>query len=84
MEGHLTYCRGGHKHIPPPPPHHTNICKFSKLCLPGSYIFVRLRRVTFKFGNFTNLKALFQVVSTDFSKLIHVKSCKNHRRFLYI
>ena len=65
-------------------PHHTNICKFSKLCLAGSYIFVRLRRVTFKFGNFTNFKALFQVMTTDFPELIHVKSWKNHRRFLFI
>ena len=70
----------GHKHIP----HHANVCTFSTLCLPGSYIFVRLRRVTFKFGNFTNFKALFQVVSTDFPSLVHVKSWKNRRRFLYI
>ena len=60
--------------ISPPPPHHANVCTFSTLCLPGSYIFVRLRRVTFKFGNFTNFKALFQVVSTDFPSLVHVKS----------
>ena len=51
---------------PLPSPHHTNVCTFSKLCLAGSYIFVRLRRVTFKFGNFTNFKALFQVMSTNF------------------
>ena len=51
---------------PLPFPHHTNVCTFSKLCLAGSYIFVRLRRVTFKFGNFTNFKALFQVMSTNF------------------
>ena len=31
-----------------------------------SYIFARLRRITFKLGKFTNLKAPFSVVSTDF------------------
>ena len=31
-----------------------------------SYIFARLRRITFKFGSITNFKALFSVVSTDF------------------
>ena len=30
------------------------------------YIFVSFQQVTFKLGNFTNLKALFSVVSTDF------------------
>ena len=29
-------------------------------------IFARLRRVIFKFGSFTNIKALFPVMSTDF------------------
>ena len=29
------------------------------------YPFAHLRRITFKFGNFTDLKALFSVVSTD-------------------
>ena len=38
-----------------------------------SYIFARLRRIAFKFGNFTNFKALFSVVSTDVPKLAHVK-----------
>ena len=31
-----------------------------------SYIFARLRRITFKFGNFSILKTLFPVVSTNF------------------
>jgi len=31
-----------------------------------SYILAHLRRITFKFGNFTNFKALFPVVLTDF------------------
>ena len=30
-----------------------------------SYIFARLRRITFKPGSFTNFKALFPVVTTD-------------------
>ena len=82
---HLTYCVGG-TNIPPTPspPSNTNVCTFSTLCLPSRYIFVRLRRVTFKFGSFTNFKAFFQVVSTDFRELIHVKNWKNHRRFLFI
>ena len=39
-----------------------------------SYILALLRRITFKFGNFTNFKALFSVVSMDFSELVHIKS----------
>ena len=31
-----------------------------------SYIFARLRRITFKLDKFTNFKALFSAVSTDF------------------
>ena len=31
-----------------------------------SYIFVSFQQITFKPGNFINLKALFSVVSTDF------------------
>ena len=42
-----------------------------------SYILALLRRITFKFGNFTNFKALFSVVSMDFSELVHIKSWKN-------
>ena len=33
------------------------------------YIFARLRRITFKFGSFTNFKALFSVVLTDFPQI---------------
>ena len=80
---HLTYCVRAQTY-PPLPPHHANVCTFSTLCLPGSYIFVRLRRVTFKFGNFTNFKALFQVMSTGFPWLATRKVEKNHRRFLFI
>ena len=32
----------------------------------GSDIFTHLRRVTFKFGSFTNIKPLFPVVTKDF------------------
>ena len=60
---------GGHKLTP----HHENVCKFS-LSL-RNYICARLRRITFKFGDFTNMKALFPVVSTDFPLLVpHVKT----------
>ena len=46
-------------------PHHTNVCKFSQLFVAMSSL-TRLRRITFKLGIFTNFKALFPVVSTDF------------------
>ena len=47
-----------------PPPHHTNVCKkFSTL---RRYIFSKSRRVRYQFGKFTNFKALFSVVWTDF------------------
>ena len=49
---------------PPPPPPQKTICKFSQPY--GAIIFARLRRITFKFGSFTNVKALFPVMSTDF------------------
>ena len=39
-----------------------------------SYSFARLIPFTFKLGNFTNFKAPFSVLSTDFSELVHVKS----------
>ena len=38
-----------------------------------SYTFVSFQQITFKLGNFTNLKALFSVVSTDFP-FFHAKS----------
>ena len=40
----------------------TQICKFSQLCGPIS----PLPNISFNFGTFTNFKALFSVVSTDF------------------
>ena len=45
--------------------HHTNVCKFWQLFVSTSSL-GRLKRITFKFGIFTNFKALFPVVSTDF------------------
>ena len=45
--------------------HHTNVC-FKNFAALQSYIFARLRSITFKFGNFTNFKALFSVMSKDF------------------
>ena len=63
-------------HPPPPPsllPHHTNVCKISRIL--GSCIYVSFQQITLKLGNFINFKALFYVVSTDFPELsIHVKS----------
>ena len=59
---------GGGKFVPLFP--HTNVCNFSTL---RRYIFISFQQVTFKFGNFPNFKALFSVVSTDFSKRVHVK-----------
>ena len=38
--------------------------KFSQTC--RGYIFAHLRRIPFKIGKFTNIKALLQVVSLDF------------------
>ena len=35
------------------------------------------RGITFIFGNFTHIKALFPVALTDFPQLVHVKSWKN-------
>ena len=59
---------GGGKFVPLFP--HTNVRNFSTL---RRYIFISFQQVTFKFGNFPNFKALFSVVSTDFSKRVHVK-----------
>ena len=73
---------GGREGGPKLTPHHENVCKFS-LTL-RSYIYARLRRITFKFGNFTNMKALFPVVSTDFPLLVpHVKTWKKKRENVY-
>ena len=53
---------GGHKLGP----HHTNVCKFSQICRAISSFAYCVRHITFKFGNVTNIKALFTVVSKDF------------------
>ena len=45
---------GVHKLVPP---HHTNICKFSKLC---GAIFARLRRIILKVGSLFILRSYFQ------------------------
>ena len=61
-----------------PPPHHTNVCKISRIL--RSCIIVSFQQITLKLGNFINFKALFYVVSTDFPELsIHVKSWKKNR-----
>ena len=41
-------------------------------------IYISFQQITFKLGNFTNCKALFSVVSTGFSELVHVKSLKKN------
>ena len=45
-----------------------------------SYIFVSFQQITFKLGNFTNLKALFSVVSTDFPFFPCQKLKKNREK----
>ena len=45
-----------------------------------SYIFVSFQQITFKLGNFTNLKALFSVVSTDFPFFPRQKFRKNREK----
>ena len=40
----------------------------------GNFAELYLQSITFKFGNFSNFKALFSMVSTDFPKLVHIKS----------
>ena len=46
------------------------------------YIFAYLRRVTFKLADCTNLKMLFQVVSTDFPFHLLHKKLKKQRKGL--
>lgn len=52
------------------PTHHTNVCKISVATL-RIYIFVVFHQITF--GNPTNFKALFPVVSTEFPAHVLVK-----------
>ena len=59
-----TFARCGAQTLPQPYKH-LRIFASSR-----SFVFVRLRRITFKLGKFTicdNFKALFPVVSTDFA-----------------
>ena len=42
-----------------------------------SYFLAHLKCITFKFSKFNNFNALFSVVLTDFSELVHIKSWKN-------
>ena len=57
-------------------PHHTKVCKFPQF---WGAVFVRLRRIPSKFDNFINFKT-FSLVSTDFPKLVHIKSFTNNTR----
>ena len=52
------------------------------ICTPVNFrnFAVLVRRITFKLGNFTNIKVLFPVMSTDVSLLVHVKSWKNREK----
>ena len=48
--------------------HYINVCK------RRSYIFISFQQITFKLGNFANLKALFTAQLTNFPKRVHVKN----------
>ena len=65
MKFHRCLYGGGHKLAPP---------TYKQPKILRSYNLAHLRCITFKFGNFTNFKALFSMVSTDFSELVHIKS----------
>ena len=58
-------------------PDRTNFCKISRLW--GAISYVTFQQITFKIGNFTNLKTLFPAESTDFPWLAHEKSWKKNR-----
>ena len=62
--------------LPPPPPY-KRLYIFSTL---RAYIFSCLRRITYKFGSFTNIKALFPVASTDIPNLAMSKVEKTVKR----
>ena len=62
---------------PPPPPPYKRLYIFSTL---RAYIFSCLRRITYKFGSFTNIKALFPVASTDIPNLSMSKVEKTVKR----
>ena len=49
-----------------------------------SHIFISFQQITFKRGNFTNLQALFSVVSTNFRELAHDKSWEKKRKKVYL
>ena len=57
-------------------PHPTKVCKFPQF---WGAVFARLRRIPSKYDNFINFKA-FPLVSTDFPKLVHIKSFTNNTR----
>ena len=63
--------------LPPPPPPYKRLYIFSTL---RAYIFSCLRRITYKFGSFTNIKALFPVASTDIPNLAMSKVEKTVKR----
>ena len=60
-------------------PYHKNLCKFYFATF-RSYIFARLRRITFKFGDFTNLRRSFQWCRQIFPNWSMSKAEKNRGR----
>ena len=53
-------------------PHHTNVCKISRLDLAELYLeLVSFQKLIFRLGNFTDLKAFFPEVLTDFPSQNH-------------
>ena len=57
-------------------PRHTNVSKISRPW-GAAYIFISFQQITSQLGNSTNFKAIFSVVSTDFS--IFTIICRNRR-----
>ena len=74
---------GGTNLPPPPPPSpplpntHTLLYKrMENAATLRGYIFVSFQQITFKLRNFTDIKALFPAVLTDFCLLVPVIPCE--------
>ena len=71
----------GGTNLPPPPPPlpntHTLLYKrIENSATLRGYIFVSFHQITFKLRNFTDIKALFPAVLTDFCLLVPVIPCE--------
>ena len=71
----------GGPNLPPPPPPlpntHTLLYKrMGNSATLRGYIFVSFQQITFKVRNFTDIKALFPAVLTDFCLLVPVIPCE--------